>query len=145
MTNTPVADLVAVNECIEMVYELYDSVLARKARQELNQALARAAAAAMEMREHIIKWLQNAGIAGGGVGDPLTELLLALPIDPDAQKALDKLLAKAREDSIREAAEVCDNQINPSVEMSDPKDWAIGIDQCRDAILALINDGGRDE
>lgn len=35
MTNTHVADLVAVNECVEVIDELYDSVLARKARQEI--------------------------------------------------------------------------------------------------------------
>lgn len=52
----------------------------------------------------------------------------------DAQEALDKMLAKAREYAIREAAlelEIsCGHKATPEI---------------RDGILALLNDGGRDE
>lgn len=104
---------------------------------ERDEALARAAAAAMEMRE------RAAAVSGHYMSDEVDELLLdiwredirALPIDTDAQKALDKMLAKAREDAIREAAHLieCDG------------DALGGKPGAAKAILALLNDGGRDE
>lgn len=100
-----------------------------------DQARARAASAAMDMRE------RAAGVCAHHLTDEADMLLAdmwaehirALPIDPDAQKALDKMLAKAREDAIREAADIVSKN-------RDISGWV-----SHDAILALLNEGGRDE
>ena len=108
-------------------YVRYDDAQAEIARltAERDQALARAAeitssatalaaAAAMEMRERAASsdlWLPLIQEQSEGEwtqkqieqdADNFGAAVRALPIDPDAQKALDKLLAKAREDAIRE-------------------------------------------
>lgn len=93
---------------------------------ERDQALARAAAAAMEMRDRAAKRIESLGFSAG--------FIHSLTIDPDAQKALDKMLAKVRKDAIREAADLCKS---PFV----GRCW----EDCHDAILALLTDGGRDE
>lgn len=137
--------------------DLYSAI--SKERYELNaerdNALARAAAAAMEMRERAAEHAWNkrdlladaekkqidAGLTGRDYygrrleAELLSRSIRALPIDPDAQKALDRMLAKAREDAIREAAHLieCDG------------DALGGKSGAAKAILALLNDGGRDE
>lgn len=123
---------------VEAVTERADS-----AEKSLHEALARAAAAAMEMREQAaVRCYEDQGRFD------TPDRIRALTIDPDAKKALDQMLAKAREDGIREAADVlareyniCDIPINGVVingsELTSPA-------SCRDAILALLNDGGRD-
>ena len=94
----------------------------------LDHALAQAAAAAMEMRDRAAQaayhWWDD---------DDVRQHIRALPTDPDAQKALDEMLEKAREDAIREAADI----VNKNRDISG---WV-----SHDAILALINDGCRDE
>ena len=100
---------------------------------ERDQALAQAAAAAMEMRERCVRVLDN--YTGTGF---LADQILALPIDPDAQKALDKMLAQARDVAIREAASVSGHY------MSTDEDELL-LDMWREDILDLLNDGGRDE
>ena len=72
---------------------------------ERNQALAQAAAAAaMDMRERAATHTQW---TAWGERHVLTEAarkaIRALPIDSDAQEALDKLLAETRENAIKEA------------------------------------------
>lgn len=104
---------------------------AEKAEAERDQALARAAAAAMEMREQAAsatREMQDINPVGKDYGREnaiyqAETMIRALPIDPDAQKALDAMLAQAQEDAIREAADAYKNGIG--------------------AILALLNDGGR--
>lgn len=141
-------DLVAVNECVEMVDELYDSVLASKARQELDvltPTLAQAAAAALEMRKRAtVTYAMYSGV-------DLTKRLRTLPIPTDAQKALDQMLAQAREDAIREAAALCapkkakvtrGNRFTPSVTNPQSAAAQAARKQCQDSILALLNEGG---
>lgn len=103
-----------------------------------DQALACAAAAAMEMRE------AAAGVTML-VGDH--QRIRALPIDPDAQKALDRLLAKAREDALREALETFRAQIESM--RQNVGDWSISevpeaVNDTLDDILALLNEGEDD-
>lgn len=122
---------------------LYDklNLIARKTQTERDQALARAAAAAMEMRERSADAAEDycsdmPDLAGHGHSVGIKDRIRTLPIgpiDPDSQKALDKMLVQAREDAIREAADI----VNKNRDISG---WV-----SHDAILALINDGGRDE
>lgn len=108
---------------------------------ERDQALARAAAAAMEMRDRAAKVCDDDGVSTTSdaegrmiavwLSDAASEIR-ALPIDTDAHKALDKMLAQAREDAIREAASACD--------------WGdIHGDNAVTVILSLLNDGGQDD
>lgn len=105
---------------------------------ERDHALAQAAAAAMEMRDRAANSVEGWSLYTVE-GDPFEALaaeeIRNLPIDPDAQQALNQLLAKAREDAIREAAHLieCDG------------DALGGKSGAAKAILALLNDGGRDE
>ncbi|SEN50188.1 hypothetical protein SAMN04489859_100877 [Paracoccus alcaliphilus] len=106
---------------------------------------ARAAAAAMEMRERAVSLATYEPEECDRLGSTSQmevcdfgewiniDDVRALPIDPDAQKALDKMLARAREDAIREAAHLieCDG------------DALGGKSGAANAILALLNDGGQ--
>lgn len=102
---------------------------------ERDTALARASAAALEMRERAADCADIKCSKHGqySLAQSCRDAIRALPIDPDAQQALDKMLAKAREDAIREAAAI----VNKNRDISG---WV-----SHDAILALLNDGVRDE
>lgn len=133
---------------------------------ELDQALARAAAAATDMLERAAEIMDSPAQYWDAIWTGRDSVLIkkyaksirALDIDPDAQKALDRLLteaeqrgyakameaerkdsdqriSKAREDAIREAAHLieCDG------------DALGGKSGAAKAILALLTDGGRDE
>lgn len=114
---------------------------------ERDQALARAAAAAMDMREMAEQWAQrhyNSKMHQTYIKGTIR----ALPIDPDAQKALDKLLSQVRADAIREAAGVLTREFNIS-DISIDGVTLHGCNMappyaCRYAILALLNDGEDD-
>lgn len=109
------------------LYVLHSDAQAEIARltAERDQALARAADAAMEMRDRAAQEMPTTFSY-----NHLSGRIRTLPIDPDAQKALDRLLAKAREDAIREAAELFTH---------------IEAYPVKSRILALLNEGGRDE
>ena len=121
----------------------------RIAADERDAALARANAAT-EMRERAAEAYED-GFPEWDTFSAAATAIRALPIDPDAQKALDKMLVKARGDAIREAASVC-SKISLRY-WSEWKDGANmlsqgasdGADECDAAILALLNDGGRDD
>lgn len=135
----------------------YDTLVqeSRKLTAERDQALAQAATAAMEMRERAAEHAWNkrdlladaekkqidAGLTGRDYygrrleAELLSRSIRALPIVPDAQKALDKMLARVREDAIREAAAVSGHY------MSDEGDELL-LSMWREDILALLNDGG---
>ena len=108
-----------------------------KMATERDHALARAAAAAMEVRERAANVTVDMGTQYDGrsvhyhIPERVKGAIRALPIDPDAQEALDNLLSKAREDAIREAADI----VNKNRDISG---WV-----SHDAILALLNDGGQ--
>lgn len=115
-----------------------------------DQALAQAAAAALEMRKRAtVTYAMYSGV-------DLTKRLNSLPIDPDAQKALDRMLAeaeqrgyanameaerkdadqrisKAREDAIRLSASIAE-----AWKAFDGEDYR----PVEAAILALLTDGG---
>lgn len=65
----------------------------------------------------------------------LSEAATAPPIDPDAQKALDQLLAKVREDSFREAA--AEDYCTDTPDLAG-RGRSVGI---KGRILALLNEG----
>lgn len=130
----------------------YEIVLRHATATERDQSHAQAAAAAMDMRERAATHTQW---TAWGERHVLTEAarkaIRALPIDPDAQKALDKLLAQAREDAIREAAALCapkkakvtrGNRFTPSVTNPQSAAAQAARKQCQDSILALLTDGG---
>lgn len=122
---------------------------------ERDQALARAAAAAMEMRERAAEHAWNkrdlladaekkqidAGLTGRDYygrrleAELLSRTIRDLPIDPDAQKALDRLLAQAREDAIREAAGAMKPMLRSMLSRG----------QAAQTILALLNEGEQNE
>lgn len=115
-------------------------------------ALAQAAAAAMEMRERAERDCRGwDDLECDPSINLISNSIRALPIDPDAQKALDRLLAKAREDAIREmdmpgsfidswhkVTEWCEAE---GETVSAQTAWG----EVKQAILALLTDGGRDE
>lgn len=113
---------------------------------ERDQALAQAAAAAVEMRERaagvldeIRTIISNGDLTQGVRLDMIDKLALRdLPIDPDALKALDKMLAKSREDAIREAAAVSGHYMSTEAD-------ELLLDMWREDILDLLTDGGQDE
>lgn len=118
-----------------------------------DQAQARAAAATMEMRERAASVTVDLGPRYDGrpvhyhIPENVKSVIRALPIDPDAQKALDQMLAKAREDAIREALETFRAQIESM--RQNVGDWSISevpeaVNDTLDDILALLNDGEDD-
>lgn len=144
-----------MKKSVQGSYVRYNDAQAAIARltAERDQALARAAAAAMEMRERAAEHAWNkrdlladaekkqidAGLTGRDYygrrleAELLSRSIRALPIDPDAQKALDKLLAKSREDAIRLSASIAE-----SWKAFDGEDYR----PVESVILALLNDGG---
>lgn len=98
---------------------------AEKAESERDEAKAQLGAVIEQAAQAAYQWWDD---------DDAQELRQHIrDIDPDAQKALDKMLAKAREDAIREAADI----VNKNRDISG---WV-----SHDEILTLINEGGRDE
>lgn len=108
---------------------------------ERDQALARAAAAAMEMRERAVSVTVDLGPRYDGrpvhyhIPENVKSAIRTLPIDPDAQKALDQMLAKAREDAIREAAGAMKPMLRSMLSRG----------QAAQTILALLNEGEQNE
>lgn len=130
---------------------------AGKAEARYAEAKDQAAAAAMEMREAASKICD--GTAKYHISDPdgievvrmTSAEIRALPINPDAQKALNRLLAKAREDAIRDVempgsfictwhkvTEWCEKE---GETVSAQTAWG----EVKQALAVLLNDGGRDE
>lgn len=108
-------------------------------QRKYEEALARAATAALEMRERAVSVTVDLGPGYDGrpvhyhIPENVKSAIRALPIDPDTQKVLGRMLVKAREDAIGEAAKVAIKQAY------------YGDHSTAKAILALLNDGGRDE
>lgn len=116
---------------------------------ERDAALARAGAKAADMRERAAHVLDGydvydqrlccnghmCGCQGSTVHQMLQHFIRALPIDPDGQAVLDKLIADARADGIREALKAVSDL--PSGKTDDVQE---AHEQAYRAILALINE-----
>ena len=102
--------------------------------EERDQALARAAAAAGEMRERAAEAYED-GFPEWDTFSAAASAIRALPIPTDAKEALDKLLAKAREDAIREASQAMKPMLRSMISRG----------QASETILALLNEGEQNE